>query len=106
MHMKAQMKEIIMKYVFLAAAMTTIIAVLLICIFLFANGVPAMKEIGLMDFLTSKQWSPADVPPSFGILPMIVGSISVTMGAILSSAQRYSPQSLAYYCPRGLYLLH
>ena len=103
--MKAQMKEIIMKYVFLAAAMTTIIAVLLICIFLFANGVPAMKEIGLMDFLTSKQWSPADVPPSFGILPMIVGSISVTMGAILFGVPIgvLTAIFLAYYCPRGLY---
>jgi phosphate transport system permease protein len=105
MQMKMQMKEIIMKYVFLAAALTTILAVLLICVFLFANGVPAMKEIGLFDFLTGKQWSPGNVPPSFGILPMIVGSISITTGAILFGVPIgvLTAIFLAHYCPHGIY---
>jgi len=49
--------------------------------FLFANGIPAMKEIGLFDFLMGRQWKPNN--NIYGILPMILGSIYVTAGAIL-----------------------
>ena len=51
-------KEKIMKNVFLAAACTSIVAVLLICVFLFYNGIPAMKEIGFLNFLTGTTWKP------------------------------------------------
>ena len=46
-----KLKEIVMKYVFLFTAIISIVAVVLICVFLFANGVPAMKEIGFANFL-------------------------------------------------------
>ena len=70
-----------MHMVFFLCALTSIFAVVLICIFLFANGVPAMKEIGLLDFLTGAKWKPGN--DIYGILPMILGSIYVTAGAIL-----------------------
>ncbi len=100
-----QLKEVIMKNLFMTAALTSILAVLLICVFLFAGGIPAIKEIGLFDFLTGRQWSPGNIPPSFGILPMIAGSITVTLGAILFGVPIgiLSAVYLAYYCPKTFY---
>ena len=74
-------KEIFMHIVFLLAAFVSIAAVLLICVFLFASGIPAMKAIGLTDFLFGKVWRPTN--DYFGILPFILGSIYVTAGAIV-----------------------
>ena len=53
-----KVKEKVMEYVFLLCACMSILAVALICIFLFANGLPAMKEIGVFDFLLGKRWKP------------------------------------------------
>lgn len=64
-------KEIFMKIVFLIAALASIGAVILICVFLFANGIPAIKEIGLFDFLLGDTWRPGN--DLYGIWPMIVG---------------------------------
>ena len=66
-------RENLMHMVFFLCALTSIFAVVLICIFLFANGVPAMKEIGLLDFLTGAKWKPGN--DIYGILPMILGSL-------------------------------
>ena len=73
--------ETVMKFVFLAAACTSVLAVALICIFLFANGIPAMAKIGLPDFLFGMKWKPSN--GLYGIFPFILGSIYVTAGAIL-----------------------
>ena len=59
----------------------SIVAVALICIFLFANGIPAMKKIGFVEFLTGTKWKPGN--NKFGIFPMILGSIYVTGGALI-----------------------
>jgi phosphate transport system permease protein len=98
-------KEIIMQNIFLLAALATIAAVLLICVFLFANGLPALREIGFKGFILNFDWSPNDVPPSYGIFPMIIGSISVTLGAIIVGVPIgiLSAVYMAYYCPKGLY---
>ena len=94
-----------MEVLFLLCALTSILAVLLICIFLFANGIPAMGEIGLFDFLLGRKWAPTNIPPSFGIFPMIVGSIYVTAGAILIGVPVgiLTAVFLACFCPKGLY---
>jgi len=65
-------KESIMKTIFFVAASTSILAVALICLFLFINGIPAMTKIGIFDFLMGTTWKPNNTPPSFGILPMIL----------------------------------
>ncbi len=78
---KNKLKENIMHGVFLFCACVSILAVALICVFLFANGIPAMKEIGLFDFLLGKRWKPGN--DIYGILPMILGSIYVTAGAVV-----------------------
>ena len=74
-------KESFMRGVFFIAACASVLAVALICIFLFANGLPAMKEIGFGKFLSGTLWRPKN--NIFGILPMIVGSLYVTAGAII-----------------------
>ena len=74
-------KEKGMKAVFLIAACASVLAVFLICIFLFASGVPAIGKIGPFKFLFGTIWRPSN--EIFGILPMIVASIYVTGGAIL-----------------------
>lgn len=66
---------------FSAAAGISILAAATICIFLFANGVPAIQEIGLLNFLGGSIWKPA--ADTYGILPMILGSIYATLGALI-----------------------
>ncbi len=98
-------REKAMSAVFLTSALTSILAVLLICIFLFANGIPAIGKIGLFDFLLGTEWSPTDIPPSFGILPMIVGSLYITAGAIIIGVPIgiLTAVFLACVCPRRVY---
>lgn len=74
-------KETIAKVLFTAAAGISILAVALICIFLFASGVPAIGEIGVFDFLGGTTWRPA--ADQYGILPMIIGSVYATIGALI-----------------------
>ena len=75
------LKEKIMKLVFLMAATASIAAAALICIFLFKSGIPAIAEIGIVDFIFGREWRPAN--DIYGIFPMIVGSIYVTVGALI-----------------------
>jgi phosphate transport system permease protein len=97
------MKEKFMHGVFLVAACASVLAVALICIFLFSNGIPAIKEIGFIKFLTGKMWKPGN--EIFGILPMIVGSLYVTAGAILVGVPIgiLTAVFLAMYCPKQIY---
>lgn len=74
-------KENCAKILFVLAACISILAVALICIFLFANGIPGMAKIGVFKFLTGSVWKPGN--SIYGILPMILGSIYVTAGALI-----------------------
>jgi phosphate transport system permease protein len=74
-------KERLARWVFLLAASLSVLSVALICVFLFANGVPGMVKIGVWDFLSGTTWKPgSDI---YGILPMILGSLYVTAGALI-----------------------
>ena len=97
------LKEKVMEYVFLAAACMSIFAVVLICLFLFANGIPAMGKIGLFDFLLGTKWKPNN--NVFGIMPMILGSIYITAGAIIVGvpAGVLTAVYLAKFCPPKIY---
>ena len=96
-------KEKLMHAVFFIAACTSILAVALICLFLFANGIPAIQEIGVFKFLLGPRWKPGN--NIFGILPMIMGSIYVTAGAIIIGVPIGIMTSIfmAEYCPRKIY---
>jgi len=101
----AKLKEQIMRTVFALSALAAILAVGLICVFLFAGGIPGMAKIGVFQFLFGKEWSPSDIPPEFGILPMIVGSLYVTAGAILVGVPIgiFTAVFMAKVCPKRLY---
>ena len=107
--MKSKLMERGMEFVFAVCACCSIAAVALICVFLFANGVPAMAEIGVFDFLIGTKWAPGNQPAAFGILPMIVGSIYVTAGAIVVGVPigLLTAVFMARFCPKKLYpVLH
>lgn len=92
-----------MHVVFFVCALASIAAVVLICLFLFANGIPAMKEIGLLNFLTGAEWKPGN--DIYGILPMILGSIYITAGAVVIGVPigLLTAIFMAFYCPKKLY---
>ena len=74
-------KENAARAVFTFTALVSILAVALICVFLFANGLPGMARIGAWDFLSGEKWKPGQ--EVFGILPFILGSVYVTAGALV-----------------------
>lgn len=95
--------EVFMKSIFLLAACISVAAVALICIFLFANGIPAMGKIGFLDFVTGTEWAPSNAV--YGIFPMIIGSLYVTAGAILVGVPIgiLSAVFMAKFCPKRIY---
>ena len=101
--MKGKTSERLMQIVFFIAACTSVLAVALICIFLFANGIPAIAKIGIPDFLLGQKWKPSN--NLYGILPFILGSIYVTAGSIVIGVPLALLLSvfLAFYCPKRLY---
>ena len=96
-------KEQAMKIVFMVAACASVLAVFLICLFLFANGLPAIAKIGPLKFLLGTVWKPSN--DKFGIFPMIIASIYVTGGAILIGVPiaLFTSVFMARYCPQKIY---
>ena len=99
------LRERAMRIVFLLTACVSIAAVVLICVFLFANGVPAIAEIGVFKFLLGTEWRPEN--NIYGILPMIVGSLYVTAGALIIGVPVgiLTAIFLARFCPPKLHKL-
>lgn len=103
-----KVKEKVMRAVFLTAALTSILAVILICAFLFIQGLPAIFRIGIREFILGIKWAPTRAEnPAFGILPMILGSIYVTAGAILLGVPvgLFTAIFMSRFCPKPLYRL-
>lgn len=98
-----KVSENVMKVVFLLSACISIVAVVLICLFLFANGIPTIGEIGPLNFLLGTTWRPGN--DLYGILPMILGSVYVTAGALIVGVPIgiLCAVFLACYCPKKLY---
>lgn len=101
--MKKNILEKVMSGVFLAAACVSILAVAMICLFLFANGIPAMGKIGFLKFLTGDVWRPSN--NIYGILPFILGSLYVTAGAIILGVPIgiMTAVFMARFCPKKLH---
>ena len=99
----AAVKECIMKIIFLLSALVSVVAVALICVFLFKNGITAIMEIGPKEFLLGTKWAPKQ--ELFGVLPMIVGSLYVTVGAIVVGVPigLLTAIFMAKFCPEKLY---
>lgn len=100
---KSHVKEKVMEAVFMLCACVSILSVALICIFLFANGIPAMTKIGFFDFIFGQKWKPSN--EVFGIFPMIIGSIYITAGAVVIGVPIgiLTAVYLARFCPEKLY---
>lgn len=88
---------------FMLAALVCIIAVAVICFFLFKNGIPAMAEIGFADFVFGMKWKPGN--ELFGIFPMIIGSVIVTALSILMGVPIgiFGAIFMVFYCPEKIY---
>lgn len=80
---KQQLFENIVYGIFLILGLISVAAVLLITVYLLISGIPAIKEIGLVDFLFGKTWNPTGAEAEYGILPFILTSIYGTAGAIV-----------------------
>ena len=98
-------KEKLMEVVFFIAACASILAVTLICVFIFQGGWAAVREIGLAEFLGGTKWKPTADNPSFGIFPMIMGSIYVTGGALIIGVPIgiLTAVFMARFCPKWLH---
>ncbi len=98
-----QLKEKVFEKLFLLTALVSIIAVLFICIFLFANGLPAMGKIGIADFLFGMNWKPSN--DMYGIFPMIVGSLYITALAICMGVPIgiMTAVYMTHFCPKFIY---
>lgn len=95
--------EKVMELVFLISACLSILAAAIICVFLFANGVPAMAKIGIFDFLLGKTWKPGN--DIYGIFPMILGSLYVTAGAVIVGVfvGILTAIYMSKFCPKRIY---
>ena len=77
-------KEKSVELVLLICAMVSVISVLFISFFIFQRGLPLFKTVGIGEFLFGTDWSPSnEANPRYGILPFIIGSIYVTLGALV-----------------------
>ena len=92
-----------MQLVFLAAACASIALVAMICFFLFVNGLPTIGKIGVSDFLLGQKWRPNN--DIYGILPMIMGSLYVTLGACITGVPIgiLTAVFMARFCPASIY---
>lgn len=77
------LKEKIIKNIFLLSSLTSIFFLAGITLILFKEGLPLFREINLKEFLWGKSWYPTYDPPEFGVLPLIFGSLWITLGALI-----------------------
>ena len=96
-------KEGVFKFLFAAAALFSVLAVVVISMFLFASAFPTIKEIGPINFLFGKIWKPSN--DIYGIFPMIVGSVYVTGISILIGVPLglFTALYMTYFAPKKLY---
>ena len=83
MKKKSNLLEHIVHGIFLILGLITVACVLVITIYLVVSGIPAIKEIGFIDFLFGEKWASTAAEPAYGILPFILTSVYGTAGAIL-----------------------
>ncbi len=96
------LKDRIMNVVFILATAVSIVAVLLICFFVFSTAIPTIAKIGFKEFIFGSVWKPSQ--DIYGILPMIVGSLYVTLGATVIGVPIgvLAAVYMVYYCPDSL----
>ena len=81
--MSRHLKETIIKGIFAVFAFASVLILALIVVFLFREGIPLFKGVSVIDFIFGTEWYPTYDPPSYGIWPLIVGSLIVTIFSCL-----------------------
>ncbi|MEN6433830.1 MAG: phosphate ABC transporter permease subunit PstC [Smithella sp.] len=81
--MSRHIKEIIIKYIFFLFSLVSIVVLGLIVFSLFREGLPIFGKVSVRDFIFGMEWYPTYDPPSFGIFPLIIGSLIVTFMATI-----------------------
>ncbi|MBW6471359.1 MAG: phosphate ABC transporter permease subunit PstC, partial [Methanosarcinaceae archaeon] len=76
-------KEFAIESLLFAASAVAVVVLILISLFLFGEGAALFKDIPFLDFLSGRYWYPTSEPPLFGLLPMLLGTLFVTAGAIV-----------------------
>ncbi len=78
-------KERNIRFLFLVVALASITTLFMIAVFLFVEGIPIFGKVSVTDFVFGKYWYPTDDPPDFGIFPLILASVGVTIVSSLIS---------------------
>ncbi|MEI0490887.1 phosphate ABC transporter permease subunit PstC [Brachyspira intermedia] len=101
-HIVNEILDNVMRYVFFICSIFSVIVVFSICIFIFIYSIPVFKEVGFFKFVFGMNWSPSS--KDFGILPMIVGSIYVTIFATLLGGGFgfFTAVYISMFCPKKL----
>ena len=101
-HIRNEILDNVMRYVFFICSIFSVIVVFSICIFIFIYSIPVFKEVGFFKFVFGMNWSPSS--KDFGILPMIVGSIYVTILATLLGGGFgfFTAVYISMFCPKKL----
>lgn len=96
-------REKVAQFIFFTGALFSVLAVFLICLFLFLNAIPTIAEIGPLDFLLGTKWKPGN--DLYGIFPMILGSVYVTGLSILFGVPLgiLSAVYMAFFCNKRVY---
>lgn len=101
----SSIKEDVAKYLFLTCSVVSIFLLLLISVFIFKDSASFIARVGLSHFLLNELWAPMNTPPSYGIAPMVLGSVVITLlasvGAIPIAIMVAS--YLAFDCPKNIY---
>lgn len=98
-------KEKIAGIFFALCATASVAAVVCICLFLFSGGIGAISKIGVTEFLLGTDWEPSSNPALYGIFPMILGSLYVTLGAVIIGVPIgvLTATFMAKFCPKPIY---
>lgn len=96
-------REKVAQFIFFTGALFSVLAVFLICLFLFLNAIPTIAEIGPLDFLLGTKWKPGN--DLYGIFPMILGSVYVTGLSILFGVPLgiLTAVYMAFFCNKRVY---
>lgn len=105
--MKSRQKvfENVIHGIFLILGLVAVAAVLLISVYLIVSGIPAIRKIGLVNFLFGKEWQSTAADPKYGILPFILTSVYGTAGAVLVGTPIgfFTAVFLAKVAPKGVW---
>ncbi|MGY3724275.1 phosphate transport system permease protein [Granulicatella balaenopterae] len=102
---KEKLAEKVMEIIFFISAMMSVVAIATICLFIFKNGVPFMMRYGVHEFIFGTSWAPGNLPSTYGIFPMIMGSLVITLGALVIGVPLgiLTAVFLVYFCSEKLY---